>query len=77
MNNFWTRPKTIIWTIVIVLLGIVIFQNVEPVTLDVLFWSTPPLPKLVFILISMLVGAILTLVIRYELRRNKKIYTPE
>ena len=77
MKNFWTRPKTIIWAIVIALLCIIIFQNVEDVTLDILFWSTPPLPKLVFILVAMLLGSLLTLVIRYEMRRNKKTYTPE
>lgn len=77
MKSFWTRPKTIIWSLTLIVLGIIVFQNVEPVTMNVLFWSTPPLPKLVFILIAMLLGAILTLVIRYEMKRNKRTFTPE
>lgn len=40
-----------------VLIAIVILQNVESTSIDVLFWSVPALPKLVLIFVSMLVGA--------------------
>jgi uncharacterized integral membrane protein len=39
------------------LLAIVVLQNLEPTSIDVLFWSFAGLPKLVLILVSMIVGA--------------------
>jgi len=39
------------------LVGIIILQNLESTSIDVLFWSIAALPKLVLIFISMLVGA--------------------
>jgi len=77
MKNFFARPKTIIWGVFIILLLIIILQNVEAVTISVLFWSLPPIPKLVLILVSMLLGSILTLAVRYEMKRNKRTFTPE
>jgi uncharacterized integral membrane protein len=38
-------------------LAIIILQNVESTSIDVLFWSVPALPKLVLIFVSMFVGA--------------------
>jgi len=46
-------------SLALVLIGIVIAQNLEPVQFDVLFWSFPALPKLVLIVVSMLLGALL------------------
>ena len=46
-----------IW--LIVLLAIVVLQNLEPTSIDVLFWSVPSLPKLVLILVAMLAGGVL------------------
>jgi uncharacterized integral membrane protein len=70
-KSFWTRPKTILWIIGIILILIFIFQNVEPTQLHFLFWSLPELPKLVFILISMALGALLALLISWEIRHHK------
>ena len=39
------------------LVGIVILQNLESTSIDVLFWSFAALPKLILIFISMVVGA--------------------
>ena len=39
------------------LVAIIILQNLESTSIDVLFWSIAALPKLVLIFISMLVGA--------------------
>jgi uncharacterized integral membrane protein len=42
----------------VALLVIVVLQNLEPTSIDVLFWSIPSLPKLVVILIAMLAGGV-------------------
>ena len=39
------------------LIGIIILQNLESTSIDVLFWSITSLPKLVLIFLSMVVGA--------------------
>lgn len=39
------------------LLAIIILQNLESTSIDVLFWSIAALPKLVLIFLSMVVGA--------------------
>jgi hypothetical protein len=39
------------------LIAIVILQNLETTSIDVLFWSITALPKLVLIFLSMLIGA--------------------
>jgi hypothetical protein len=39
------------------LVAIVILQNLESTSIDVLFWSVSTLPKLVLICLSMLIGA--------------------
>ena len=44
------------------LLGLVlilVLQNIEPTRIDLLFWSLPEVPKLVVILASLVVGALL------------------
>lgn len=74
---FWKRPKFIFWTIVILLLGTITLQNVEPTSINILFWALPQLPKLVVILISMAIGSLLTLAAVYHVRRNRNTFTPE
>ena len=39
------------------LVAIIILQNLESTSIDVLFWSFAALPKLILIFISMVVGA--------------------
>ena len=39
------------------LVAIIILQNLESTSIDVLFWSFAALPKLVLIFVSMVVGA--------------------
>jgi len=40
------------------LIAIIILQNLESTSIDVLFWSIAALPKLVLIFLSMAVGAV-------------------
>lgn len=71
---FYKRPKFIIWSLFSILLLIFILQNVEPTTIDILFWSIPEVPKLVIILISFLIGALVALLLGREwLRKDKKM----
>lgn len=51
------HPVGVIRAVGIGLLVVVILQNVEPVDVDLLFWSVPDVPKLVLILASMALGA--------------------
>jgi len=55
----------------LLLVGIVILQNLEPVRFDLLFWSFPELPKLVVILGSMALGAGLAELARFLLRAGR------
>ena len=41
----------------LLLIVLVILQNLEPTSLDLLFWSLPSVPKLVLIIASMALGA--------------------
>lgn len=49
------------------LVAIIILQNLETTSIDVLFWSFAALPKLVLIFLSMIVGALV-----WELLRRLK-----
>jgi uncharacterized integral membrane protein len=49
------------------LVAIIILQNLETTSIDVLFWSIAALPKLVLIFFSMIVGAL-----AWELARRLK-----
>jgi uncharacterized integral membrane protein len=51
------HPTRIFQLVFFSLLAVVILQNLEPTSIDVLFWSFAGLPKLVLILVSMVVGA--------------------
>lgn len=66
------HPVGVIWAVLLLLLLVVILQNVEPVRIDVLFWSLPFVPKLVLILVAMAVGGALTEGARMLLRRRAR-----
>jgi uncharacterized integral membrane protein len=51
------RPARTVQIIFFSLVAIIILQNLEPTSIDVLFWSVSTLPKLVLICFSMLIGA--------------------
>ncbi len=46
------------------LIAIVVLQNVESTSLDVLFWTVSELPKLVVIFLAMIVGALVWEILR-------------
>ena len=51
------------------LVVIVVLQNLEPTSIDVLFWSMKSVPKLFLLLVSMLIGAATWEILRRLLRR--------
>jgi len=51
------HPIGIVQSILYLLIAIIVFQNIEPTSFNVLFWSIPTFPKLILIIVSMLVGA--------------------
>jgi uncharacterized integral membrane protein len=57
--RFVTRhPLRVAQAVFFTLVGIVVLQNLESTSFDVLFWSIPTFPKLVLIFLSMGVGAV-------------------
>jgi uncharacterized integral membrane protein len=58
------HPARVAQAIFVALLSIVVLQNLEPTSLDVLFWTFPSLPKLVVFLIVMLAGGVVWEIVR-------------
>jgi uncharacterized integral membrane protein len=58
VGGFLARhPIGVIQSLFFSLIAIIVLQNLESTSFDVLFWSIPTFPKLVLIFVSMLVGA--------------------
>ncbi len=64
-----SHPVGVLQTLFFALLAIVILQNLEPTSLDVLFWEIPGLPKLVLVLVAMAIGGLLWELLRRRLFR--------
>jgi uncharacterized integral membrane protein len=63
------HPIGLLQTLFALLVGIVVLQNLEPTSIDVLFWSMKSVPKLFLLLVSMLIGAATWEILRRLLRR--------
>ena len=61
------NPVRSVQVVFFALIAIIILQNLETTSIDVLFWSFAALPKLVLIFLSMIVGAL-----AWELLRRLK-----
>ena len=66
------HPTGLLQVVFFALVVIVVLQNLEPTTIDVLFWSFPGFPKLVLILFSMVVGAVVWEIARRFFRRDPR-----
>ena len=66
------HPGAAALAVAALLVVIIVLQNVEPVEIDLLFWSVARVPKLVLILASMLVGALIWEVARRRLFRRAR-----
>jgi len=58
------KPMAALQIVFFVLVAIVVLQNLESTPIDVLFWTIAALPKLVLIVLSMVVGAVIWELIR-------------
>ncbi len=63
------HPVGAIQLVVFSLLAIIVLQNLEPTSIDVLFWSFAAIPKLLLIFASMLAGAAAWEIVRRWIRR--------
>ena len=63
------HPIGIVQFVFFALVAIIILQNLESTSIDVLFWSVSTLPKLVLICLSMLIGAAIWELLRRWFRR--------
>ena len=70
LKQTWLRPKVIVWGVFLLLLITVILQNVEPTSVDLLFWSLPQVPKIILILIAMAIGALITALGLWQRKRR-------
>lgn len=66
------HPLGVLQALAFALVAVIVLQNLDPMRIEVLFWSVPEVPKLVLILIAMLLGAALWEVLRRALRRRGK-----
>ena len=62
------HPLGIAQGVLVALVAIVVLQNLEPTSVDFLFWTVSSLPKLVLIVIAMGVGALGWEIVRRLLR---------
>jgi len=76
MPKFWKWPRFWIALILILWLGYVLSRNLEStVTLKVVPWLIHPVVRLSWIIFgSGLLGAVLTLLIQFEMRRRSSKY---
>ncbi len=56
----------------LILLVIIIAQNLEPTSIDILFWTLVDIPKLLLLLISMVAGALVWELAKRTLLRRRK-----
>jgi len=64
------HPGKVVQFTLFLLATIVVFQNIESTSIDVLFWSVPALPKLVVIFLSMVLGAVLVMATTHLLAKS-------
>lgn len=55
----------------LILLGIIVAQNLEPTSIDILFWTLVDIPKLLLLIFSMVTGALVWELVKRTLLRRK------
>ncbi len=58
------KPIATLQIVFFALVAVIVLQNLESTSIDVLFWTIAALPKLILIFLSMIVGAIIWELIR-------------
>lgn len=68
-----THPIGALQILAVVLVAIVVLQNLEPTSIDILFWTLVDIPKLLLLLASIVAGGLIwELLRRVLLRRRRK-----
>jgi uncharacterized integral membrane protein len=70
------HPIGLLQTLFALLVAIVVLQNLEPTSIDLLFWSVPNVPKLVLVLAAMAIGALAWEILRRLLPRRRSAAPP-
>lgn len=63
------HPIGVLQVLFLALVTGVVLQNLEPTSIDLLFWSVPQLPKLVLLLAAMAAGGLVWEIMRRRLFR--------
>jgi uncharacterized integral membrane protein len=58
------HPIGVLQTLFVALVAVVVLQNLEPTSIDLLFWSVPQLPKLALLLAAMAAGGLVWEIVR-------------
>lgn len=66
-----SHPIGALQLIGLILLIIIVAQNLEPTSIDILFWTLVDIPKLLLLLISMVTGALVWELVKRTLLRRK------
>lgn len=70
-----THPVGALQILAVLLLAIVVLQNLDPTSIDILFWTLVDIPKLLLLLASMLAGGLIWELLRRGLLRCRKAST--
>lgn len=66
-----SHPVGAVQILGLILLVIIVAQNLEPTSIDILFWTLADVPKLLLLLISMVAGALVWELAKRTLLRRK------
>ena len=66
------KVKLSVFGIIAIIIIIIIFQNMDTVTLDVLFWKTVSISKTLLLIITAFIGFIFGILFKYIFFKKKK-----
>jgi len=70
-----SHPIGALQILAVILVAIIVLQNLEPTSIDILFWTLVDIPKLLLLLASMLAGGLIWELLRRSLLRRRKTPT--
>lgn len=70
-----THPIGVLQILAVIVVAIIVLQNLEPTSIDILFWTLLDIPKLLLLLASMLAGGLIWELLRRSLLRRRKTAT--
>ncbi|EKF74981.1 hypothetical protein A11A3_05991 [Alcanivorax hongdengensis A-11-3] len=65
------HPVGAVQLLLALLAVVIVFQNLEPTSIDILFWTLVDIPKLFLLLISMVIGALIWEMLRRRFIRAR------